>query len=67
MEKWFLAFEAEQAKQCPWMVKYETEDGITHEDQLAGENAQDVVDYVRKINGNITMIYFVAKLDNNWA
>lgn len=67
MEKWFLDFQAEQADNRPWMVKYETEDGTIREDQLSGENAQDIADYVRKINGDRTTIYFIAKLDNSWS
>lgn len=67
MEKWFLDFQAEQAAKRPWMVKYETEDGTLHEDQLDGEDAQDVADYVRKINGDKTTIYFISKLDNRWT
>ena len=50
----------------PWMVKYETEDGTIHEDQLARADAQDVADYVHKINGPKTKIHFIAKLDNSW-
>ena len=67
MEKWFEDFQAEHAAKFPWMVKYETQDGIIHEDQLAGEDAQSVADYVRKINGGKATIYFIAKLDNSWS
>lgn len=67
MEKWFKDFQAKHATKYPWMVKYETEDGTVHGDQLAGSDAQDVADYVRKINGNKTTIYFIAKLDNSWS
>lgn len=66
MEKWFSGFQAEQATKRPWMVKYAAEDNTIHEDQLAGENAQDIADYVRKVNGPATMIYFIAKLDSTW-
>lgn len=62
MEKWFLDFQADQAEKRPWVVKYEAEDGSIHEDQLAGESAQDVADYVRKVNGPATVIYFIARL-----
>lgn len=64
MEKWFSDFLAEQAAKRPWLVKYVAEDNTIHEDQLAGENAQAVANYVRKVNGPATMIYFIAKLDN---
>lgn len=66
MEKWFLDFQADQTAKRQYMVKYETEDGTVYEDQLAGKDAQDVADYVRKINGDKTTIYFIAKLDNSW-
>lgn len=67
MEKWFLDFQEKEAAKRPWIVKYETEDGTLHEDQLDGKDAQDVADYVRKINGDKTTIYFIAKLDNSWT
>lgn len=66
MEKWFNDFQAEHTSKYPWMVKYETTDGTIHEDQVAGKDAQDVADYVRQINGDKTIIFFVAKLDNTW-
>lgn len=67
MENWFKDFQVEHTTKYPWMVKYETEDGAIHEDQLSGEDAQDVADYMRKINGDKTTIYFIAKLDNSWS
>lgn len=67
MEKWFLDFQKEQSSNRPWMVKYETEDGTIHEDQLSGVDAQDIANYVRKINGDKTTIYFIAKLDSSWS
>lgn len=66
MEKWFNDFQTEHAAKFPWIVKYETEDGTVREDQLAGENSQDIADYVRMISGDKATIRFIARLDNSW-
>lgn len=62
---WFDKLSAQQSERYPWMVKFEGENGNTKELQLAGESAQDVANYVREVE-NATVIYFIAKLDNNW-
>lgn len=67
MENWFKDFQAEHGAKYPWIVKYETGDGTIHEDQVAGDDAQDVADYVREVNGHSTMIHFISKLDNTWT
>ena len=65
MEKWYKDFTSELGDRYPWIVCYTGRDGETHQEQVSGQSAQDVADYIRGTY-HPEHIDFIEILDNTW-
>lgn len=65
MGNWYKDLTSEIGNRYPWIVCYTGRDGETHQEQVSGQSAQDVADYIRGTY-HPEHIDYIAKLDDSW-
>lgn len=65
MSNWFDKMMSDVSERYPWIVRYEDASGEVQQDQVSGESAQNVADYIRETRAG-AKIYLIARIDNNW-